>query len=64
MTIHTLVRRVAALLKQKDLKVVFAERPHARILAISTETALAIDGVIAVLTAGDVPYNRFGLVDA
>ncbi len=46
------------------LKVVFAERPHARILAISTEAALAIDGVVAVLTAADVPYNRFGLVDA
>ena len=46
------------------LKVVFAERPHARIVSISTEAALAIDGVVAVLTAADVPYNRFGLVEA
>jgi CO/xanthine dehydrogenase Mo-binding subunit len=46
------------------LKVVFAGRPHARILSIPTEAALAIDGVVAVLTAADVPYNRFGLIDA
>ena len=46
------------------LKVVFAGRPHARILAIDTEAALAIAGVVAVLTAADVPYNAFGLIDA
>jgi CO/xanthine dehydrogenase Mo-binding subunit len=46
------------------LKVVFANRPHAKILSIDTSRALAHPGVIAVFTAKDVPYNRFGLVDA
>jgi CO/xanthine dehydrogenase Mo-binding subunit len=46
------------------LKVVFAHRPHARIVAIDSSAALAQPGVVAVLTAADVPYNAFGLVDA
>jgi len=46
------------------LKVVFAHRPHARILSIDTSAALAQPGVIAVLTAADVPFNAFGLIDA
>ena len=46
------------------LKVVFAHRPHARILAVDTSAALAHPGVVAVLTANDVPYNAFGLIDA
>lgn len=46
------------------LKIVFARRPHARIVAIDTSAALAAPGVVAVLTAGDVPYNAFGLIDA
>lgn len=46
------------------LKVVFAHRPHARIIAIDTRAALAHPGVVAVLTAADVPYNAFGLIDA
>ncbi|MFL5761195.1 MAG: xanthine dehydrogenase family protein molybdopterin-binding subunit [Thermomicrobiales bacterium] len=45
------------------LKVVFAGRPHARILAIDAGDALALPGVVAVLTAADVPYNAFGLID-
>ena len=45
-------------------KVVFAHRPHAKILAIDTKPALALPGVIAVLTADDVPFNAFGLIDA
>ncbi|MGD0969762.1 MAG: molybdopterin cofactor-binding domain-containing protein, partial [Candidatus Aquilonibacter sp.] len=44
------------------LKVVFAHRAHARILAIDDADALAVPGVLAVLTAKDVPYNRYGLV--
>ena len=43
---------------------VFAHRPHARILKIETEAALALEGVRAVLLAADVPYNRFGLIEA
>ncbi|NJK79288.1 MAG: xanthine dehydrogenase family protein [Chloroflexaceae bacterium] len=44
------------------LKVVFAERPHARIRAIDTAAAMAHPGVVAVLTAEDVPSNGFGLI--
>lgn len=46
------------------LKVVFAHRPHARIKTIHTRAALNIPGVVAVLTAQDVPYNAFGLIEA
>ncbi|MEI7770030.1 MAG: molybdopterin cofactor-binding domain-containing protein, partial [Chloroflexales bacterium] len=46
------------------LKVVFAGRPHARILSIDASAALAAPGVAAVLTAADVPNNAYGLIDA
>jgi CO/xanthine dehydrogenase Mo-binding subunit len=46
------------------LKVVFAGRPHARILSINTSAALALPGVAAVFTAADVPNNAYGLIDA
>jgi CO/xanthine dehydrogenase Mo-binding subunit len=46
------------------LKTVFAHRASARILRIDTAAALAVPGVVAVLTAADVPYNRYGLIDA
>jgi CO/xanthine dehydrogenase Mo-binding subunit len=46
------------------LKVVFAGRPHARILAVETAAALAHPGVVAVLTAADVPHNAYGLITA
>jgi len=46
------------------LKVVFAGRPHASILSIDTARARAYPGVVAVLTAADVPGNAFGLIDA
>ena len=46
------------------LQVVFAHRPHARIRAIDTSAALNSPGVVAILTASDVPYNAFGLIDA
>jgi CO/xanthine dehydrogenase Mo-binding subunit len=46
-----------------QLKAVFAHRAHARILSIDTADALALPGVIAVFTAADVPYNRFGLIE-
>jgi CO/xanthine dehydrogenase Mo-binding subunit len=45
------------------LKVVFAGRPHARIVRVDPSAALAHPGVVAVLTAADVPYNAFGLID-
>jgi CO/xanthine dehydrogenase Mo-binding subunit len=46
------------------LGTVFARRAHARILALDTSGALAVPGVVAVLTAADVPHNRYGLIDA
>ncbi len=46
------------------LQVVFAMHPHARILSIDSAVALQHPGVVAVLTAQDVPYNAFGLIDA
>jgi CO/xanthine dehydrogenase Mo-binding subunit len=45
-------------------KAVFALRPHARIDRIDPARALAVPGVVAVLTAADVPHNRYGLIDA
>ncbi len=45
-------------------KAVFAHRPHARIVRLDTARALASPGVVAVLTAADVPFNRYGLIDA
>lgn len=45
------------------LKVVLAGRPHARIVSIDREAALAVPGVVAVLTAADVPFNAFGLIE-
>jgi CO/xanthine dehydrogenase Mo-binding subunit len=47
-----------------QLAVVLAHRAHARIRAIDTSAALALPGVVAVLTAADVPYNACGLIDA
>ncbi|NCC34509.1 MAG: aldehyde oxidase, partial [Chloroflexia bacterium] len=45
------------------LKVVFAQRPHARIVRLETAVALAYPGVVGVLTAADVPHNAYGLVE-
>ncbi|HTJ25863.1 MAG TPA: xanthine dehydrogenase family protein molybdopterin-binding subunit [Candidatus Limnocylindria bacterium] len=45
-------------------KAVFAHRPSARIVRIDTSAACALAGVVAVLTAADVPYNRYGLIEA
>ena len=47
---------------QAWLKIVFARVPHARILRLDTTRAEAADGVVAVLTAADVPVNEYGLV--
>ena len=47
---------------QAWLKIVFAGVPHARIVRMDTARAEAADGVVAVLTAADVPVNEYGLV--
>ncbi len=46
---------------QLTMKVLFAGRPHAIIHSINIEKALAIPGVVTVLTAKDVPNNEYGL---
>jgi len=45
------------------LHVVFAHHVHARVVSVDTTAALAYPGVVAVLTAADVPYNAFGLIE-
>ena len=47
---------------QAWLKVVFAGFVHGRIKAVETAAAEAAPGVIAVLTAKDVPVNEYGLI--
>ena len=46
------------------LQVVFADHVHARIRSLDSTAALKYPGVVAVLTADDVPYNAYGLIDA
>jgi CO/xanthine dehydrogenase Mo-binding subunit len=43
------------------MKVLFANRPHARITKIDTTRALQTPGVVAIFTAKDVPVNEYGL---
>ncbi len=43
------------------MKMLFAERPHARIKSINTAMAEKAPGVLAVLTSKDVPVNEYGL---
>ncbi len=44
------------------VKVLFSDRPHARIVAIDTSAAEQVPGVVAVLTHEDVPVNEYGLI--
>ena len=46
---------------QLYMKVLFAGRPHAIVKSIDTSAAEALDGVVAVFTAKDVPVNEYGL---
>ncbi len=43
------------------MKVLMAERPHARVLDIRIDKALASPGVVAVYIAKDLPVNEYGL---
>jgi CO/xanthine dehydrogenase Mo-binding subunit len=47
---------------QAYMKILFAERPHAIIRRIDKTDAAKITGVIAILTAEDVPNNEYGLI--
>ena len=44
------------------MRVKFSDRAHARIVAIDTRRAEALDGVLRVFTSRDVPLNEYGLV--
>ncbi|MFN8414223.1 MAG: xanthine dehydrogenase family protein molybdopterin-binding subunit [Anaerolineales bacterium] len=43
------------------MKILFAERPHARVKSVDISKALAASGVITVYTSKDVPVNEYGL---
>jgi CO/xanthine dehydrogenase Mo-binding subunit len=43
------------------MKMLFAERPHARVKSIKTGAAERAPGVVAVFTSKDVPVNEYGL---
>ncbi|MEJ2299929.1 MAG: xanthine dehydrogenase family protein molybdopterin-binding subunit [Anaerolineales bacterium] len=47
---------------QAYMKILFANRPHARIRSIDTSKAETLEGVIAVFSAKDVPVNEYGLI--
>ena len=47
---------------QAHMKILFSKYPHARITQVDTSQAEALDGVLIVLTAKDVPVNEFGFV--
>jgi CO/xanthine dehydrogenase Mo-binding subunit len=44
------------------MKVLFSDRPHARIVEIDTSEAERVPGVVAILTHEDVPVNEYGLI--
>lgn len=44
------------------MKLRFSDRVHARVLAIDTQAAEAVPGVVRIFTAKDVPQNEYGLV--
>ena len=43
------------------MKILFAERPHARVINVNIAKAQAAAGVAAIYTAKDVPVNEYGL---
>ena len=45
-----------------SMQIVFACRPHAIIKSLDVSKAQALPGVLAVLTAKDVPNNEYGLI--
>jgi CO/xanthine dehydrogenase Mo-binding subunit len=47
---------------QAYMKILFANRPHAVIRSLDVQAAEALEGVIAIFTAKDVPVNEYGLI--
>ena len=45
------------------MKILFSGKPHAQIVEIDTSKARSYPGVVAVLTAKDVPLNEYGLIN-
>jgi CO/xanthine dehydrogenase Mo-binding subunit len=43
-------------------RVVFTNEPHARLVRLDVTPALAVPGVVEVVTSADVPVNEYGLV--
>lgn len=43
------------------MRILFAGRPHARVVSLDTAAARALPGVVAVFTSEDVPVNEYGL---
>jgi CO/xanthine dehydrogenase Mo-binding subunit len=43
-------------------KVLFSNQPHARMISMDITEAEAVPGVVAILTAKDVPVNEYGLI--
>ncbi len=48
--------------RQAHMKILFARRAHAIIRRLDTSRAEALEGVLAVFTAKDVPHNEYGLI--
>jgi len=46
---------------QLTMKVLFAHKAHALVRAIHVQEALAVPGVVMILTSRDVPKNEYGL---
>ncbi len=44
-----------------NARVVFTDQPHARLVALDVGPALAVPGVVTVVTSADVPVNEYGL---
>ena len=49
---------------QLYMKILFARRPHAVVRSIDTARAEALQGVVAVFTAKDVPVNEYGYLQS
>ena len=47
---------------QLHARVVWSEHPHARVVRVETSRAEALPGVVRVLTAQDVPVNKYGII--
>jgi CO/xanthine dehydrogenase Mo-binding subunit len=47
---------------QLVMKILFSEKPHAIIKSVDTKRAENLDGVVAILSAKDIPCNEYGLM--